>query len=140
MDHLQVKRWLRDLDTEDEVVESEEGEVHAEPDLQVLPREAEVLRRNEEEVLSKSNDSEDVPLLELVTRRSGTVYKSTDGTIWRKNVPPATQNIRIKPPGPKRDAARNAKDPLSCFELIFTQEIAGHPLKHFLDNLCKFRI
>lgn len=130
MDDSQVERWLHELDTEDEdVIESKDDEVEPEPNLQALVRESE-LQENEEERLSESDelsDSDNVPLSQIASRRRGPVYISTNGTIWHKDIPSVTrtrtQNIRIRPPGPKGDAAWSAKDPLSCFELFFTQDI-----------------
>ncbi|CAG4963637.1 unnamed protein product [Parnassius apollo] len=130
MEDSQIQRWLHELETDDdEVIESEDDEVQTEPDLQALVHESE-LRESEDTRLSASDetsDSDDYPLSQLATRRRGSVYKSTNGTIWQKDVPPATRirphNIRIRPPGPKGDAARNAKYPVSCFELFFTQDI-----------------
>ncbi|KAH9632821.1 hypothetical protein HF086_016302 [Spodoptera exigua] len=130
MDDSQVETWLHELDTEDEdVIESEDDEVEPEPNLQALVRESE-LQENEEERSSESDelsDSDNVPLSQLAPGRRGSVYKSTNGTIWHKDIPSVTrtrtQNIRLRPPGPKGNAARSAKDPLSCFELFFTQDI-----------------
>ncbi|KAJ8728816.1 hypothetical protein PYW07_006512 [Mythimna separata] len=128
MDDSQVERWQHELDTEDEeVIESEDDEVEPEPNLQALVRESE-LQENEEERSSESeSDSDTIPLSQLASGRRGSVYKSTNGTTWHKDIPPVTrtgtQNIRLRPPGPKGNAARSAKDPLSCFELFFTQDI-----------------
>lgn len=118
MDDSQVDRWLHELDTDGEdVIESEDDEVEPETNLQALVRESE-LREIEEERLSEfdeSSDSDNVPLSQLASGRRGPVYKSTNGTIWHKDIPSVTrtrtQNIRVRPPGPKGDAARSAKDP-----------------------------
>ncbi|KAF9405686.1 hypothetical protein HW555_013690, partial [Spodoptera exigua] len=130
MDDSQLETWLHELDTEDEdVIESEDDEVEPEPNLQTLVRESE-LQENEEERSSEFDelsDSGNVPLSQLAPGRRGSVYKSTNGTIWHKDIPSVTrtrtQNIRLRPTGPKGNAARSAKDPLSCFELFFTQDI-----------------
>lgn len=130
MNDAQVDRWLLELHTEDEeVVESEDDDVQPEPDLQALVRDSE-LHENEEERLSESDetsDSDNVPLSQLPTGRLGPIYKSTNGTVWHEDVSTTTrtrvQKIRIRPLGPKGDAAKNAKDPLSCFELFFTPGI-----------------
>ncbi|CAG4986059.1 unnamed protein product [Parnassius apollo] len=123
---------MHELGTDDEeVIESAKSlrrsdGAQTELDLQALVHESE-LRESEDTRLSASDetsDSDDYPLSQLATRKRGPVYKSTNVTIWQKGVPPATRirphNIRIRPPGPKGDAARNAKDPVSCFDLFFT--------------------
>ncbi|KAH9633009.1 hypothetical protein HF086_000369 [Spodoptera exigua] len=152
MDDSQVETWLHELDTEDEdVIESEDDEVEPEPNLQALVRESE-LQENEEERSSESNelsDSDNVPLSQLAPGRRGSVYKSTNGTIWHKDIPSVrrtrTQNIRLRPPGPKGNAARSAKDPLSCFELFFTQDIleilgTGLEIVYATMSINRFRI
>lgn len=94
MGDLQVERWLHVLDTEDEeIIESEDDEVQPEPDLDALDRESE-LREYEEERLSESDEtsgSDDLPLSQLATERRSLVYKSTNETVWHKDVPPATR-------------------------------------------------
>ncbi|CAG4934600.1 unnamed protein product [Parnassius apollo] len=80
MEDSQIQRWLNELETDDEeVIESENDESE--------------LCESKDTRLSASDeisDSDDYPLSQLVTRRRGPVYKSTNGTIWQKRCSTST--------------------------------------------------